>query len=558
MTRPVSAADPAQPFPIQFDAEQKSPDELFPFAARSLALFLIPVLCFILLTEEDAFFAVLCGSGIFAVLPILGIWSRKSGKKTLFRACLCLFVLLSLGYIRVMGVRITGSLHAAELVERAAAESHRFTGTVDRAEVSSLRTVYVRLTHMDGKPLRTPLLTYAENPSGHFLPQYEILTFTAKLRLPETATAQTDSFDRKAYLKSKGVYAELYEVRQMEFTGRNSLDRFGRKTVCQILFAGPHAALATLHGRKAYSETSALLDGLLYGDRGDFSKEDKENFALSGLTHILCVSGLHFSLVFGLFGTVIGWFVRRRRLRILFLFAVSVGYLYICGFTPSALRAAFMAYTTLFGLARKKPRRCTENLLIAVAAICFLRPEVIFDIGFRLSVLSCTGILLSAGLRSAVEQRTNNRLITGAFTALLFSVSAYGCTFFYSQSVFGSLGLGNIAASCIGVFPAQICLGLAWVSVFVVPLFPASAGVFGSVFAQFTKLILGIAAFFAKAPRLEPIFLGNATASVCFFGIYFLAFLAARNRSRGVKLWFAVICGSILAATAELLCGLLQ
>lgn len=558
MTRPVSAADPAQPFPIQFDAEQKSPDEPFPFAARSLALFLIPVLCFILLTEEDAFFAVLCGSGIFAVLPILGIWSRKSGKKTLFRACLCLFVLLSLGYIRVMGVRITGSLHAAELVERAAAESHRFTGTVDRAEVSSLRTVYVRLTHMDGKPLRTPLLTYAENPSGHFLPQYEILTFTAKLRLPETASAKTDGFDRKAYLKSKGVYAELYEVRQMEFTGRNSLDRFGRKTVCQILFAGPHAALATLHGRKAYSETSALLDGLLYGDKGDFSKEDKENFALSGLTHILCVSGLHFSLVFGLFGTVIGWFVRRRRLRILFLFAVSVGYLYICGFTPSALRAAFMAYTTLFGLARKKPRRCTENLLIAVAAICFLRPEVIFDIGFRLSVLSCTGILLSAGLRSAVEQRTNNRLITGAFTALLFSVSAYGCTFFYSQSVFGSLGLGNIAASCIGVFPAQICLGLAWVSVFVVPLFPASAGLFGSVFAQFTKLILGIAAFFAKAPRLEPIFLGNATASVCFFGIYFLAFLAARNRSRGVKLWFAVICGSVLAATAELLCGLLQ
>lgn len=558
MTRPVSAADPAQPFPIQFDAEQKSPDELFPFAARSLALFLIPVLCFILLTEEDAFFAVLCGSGIFAVLPILGIWSRKSGKKTLFRACLCLFVLLSLGYIRVMGVRITGSLHAAELVERAAAESHRFTGTVDRAEVSSLRTVYVRLTHMDGKPLRTPLLTYAENPSGHFLPQYEILTFTAKLRLPETDSSKTDSFDRKAYLKAKGVYAELYEVRQMEFTGRNSLDRFGRKTVCQILFAGPHAALATLHGRKAYSETSALLDGLLYGDKGDFSKEDKENFALSGLTHILCVSGLHFSLVFGLFGTVIGWFVRRRRLRILFLFAVSVGYLYICGFTPSALRAAFMAYTTLFGLARKKPRRCTENLLIAVAAICFLRPEVIFDIGFRLSVLSCTGILLSAGLRSAVEQRTNNRLITGAFTALLFSVSAYGCTFFYSQSVFGSLGLGNIAASCIGVFPAQICLGLAWVSVFVVPLFPASAGLFGSVFAQFTKLILGIAAFFAKAPRLEPIFLGNATASVCFFGIYFLAFLAARNRSRGVKLWFAVICGSVLAATAELLCGLLQ
>ena len=558
MTRPVSAADPAQPFPIQFDAEQKSPDELFPFAARSLALFLIPVLCFILLTEEDAFFAVLCGSGIFAVLPILGIWSRKSGKKTLFRACLCLFVLLSLGYIRVMGVRITGSLHAAELVERAAAESHRFTGTVDRAEVSSLRTVYVRLTHIDGKPLRTPLLTYAENPSGHFLPQYEILTFTAKLRLPETDSSKTDSFDRKAYLKSKGVYAELYEVRQMEFTGRNSLDRFGRKTVCQILFAGPHAALATLHGRKAYSETSALLDGLLYGDKGDFSKEDKENFALSGLTHILCVSGLHFSLVFGLFGTVIGWFVRRRRLRILFLFAVSVGYLYICGFTPSALRAAFMAYTTLFGLARKKPRRCTENLLIAVAAICFLRPEVIFDIGFRLSVLSCTGILLSAGLRSAVEQRTNNRLITGAFTALLFSVSAYGCTFFYSQSVFGSLGLGNIAASCIGVFPAQICLGLAWVSVFVVPLFPTSAGLFGSVFAQFTKLILGIAAFFAKAPRLEPIFLGNATASVCFFGIYFLAFLAARNRSRGVKLWFAVICGSVLAATAELLCGLLQ
>lgn len=314
--------------------------------------------------------------------------------------------------------------------------------------------------------------------------------------------------------------------------------------------------LSHRHGRTAYSETSALLDGLLYGDKGDFSKEDKENFALSGLTHILCVSGLHFSLVFGLFGTVIGWLVRRRRLRILLLFAVSVGYLTICGFTPSALRAAFMAYATLFGLARKKPRRCSENLLIAVAAICFLRPEVVFDIGFRLSVLSCTGILLSTGLRKAVERRTKNRLATGAFTALLFSVSAYGFTFFYSQSVFGSLGLGNIAASCIGVFPAQICLGLAWVSVLVVPLFPASAGLFGVVFARLTTLILGIAAFFAKHRGLSRFSLGMQRHRPVFSGSIFWRFLRHAPRSRGVKLWFAVIGGSMLAVMAELLYSL--
>lgn len=548
----------------------------FFFPLLSLGLFCVPVMCFVLLSENGRLFLILSGAAV-AGLAAACIGSGFSRKTSWCQLFVCLLVFIGIGYTRAAWVRLSQTDYAAKLAYECAGETadkpdisdisavtgrkesekteesgnpHVFEAVVDRAEISSTRYLFVRLTHMDGRKLDMPLLVYAENTTGHWLAQGETLVFTGKFRIPENTKPSDkteNSFDRRAWLRSKGVYGELYALAGTEVKAGAAVSETGRKKLGKILFSGAEKALDTLQGKENYEEIRAMLYGLLYGDKGDFSKSDKENFALSGLTHILCVSGLHFSLVLGGAAILAEWLVRRRKLRLILLFAASGLYLYLCGFTPSAMRAAIMMTATLFGMARKNARRCTETLLFAAAFICLVRPEAVFDIGFRLSVLSCTGILLAGQLYRIMEARFAGymgRKFVGA--AVLLSAAAYGFTYFYCQSVFGSVGLGNIMASCLGVFPAQICLVFAWLSVLIVPLIPASAGFFGTVFASFTKLILWIAAYFAKYPRIEPVWIGKLPSSVLFFGLYFLAVLAACSKVRGMKIllciWGLVLC----------------
>ena len=213
-----------------------------------------------------------------------------------------------------------------------------------------------------------------------------------------------------------------------------------------------------------------------------------------------------------------------------------------------------MAFAVLFGLVRGG-RRCTENLIFAAALICLLKPEAVFDIGFRLSVLSCEGILLGLPLCRILEARLKNHgILKFLMLAVLVSFSAYGFTYFYCQKAFTSVGLGNIPASLIGVFPAQIFLGFAWAAVIVVPLFPMTAGFFGTVFARLTEFILETAAYFAAFPRIEAGILQEIPGAVLFFGLYFLAFLAVHDRIRGLKIWFLMSCAMLAAVTAGICC----
>src|SRR3989344_508662 len=93
---------------------------------------------------------------------------------------------------------------------------------------------------------------------------------------------------------------------------------------------------------------SALVAGLLTGDRSGFTDDLKSRFAQTGLTHILAVSGYNITII----GWMVYWLCGRlwmnRRQAFAVACVVILSFVVIAGFESSVLRAATMGLLVLF------------------------------------------------------------------------------------------------------------------------------------------------------------------------------------------------------------------
>lgn len=139
------------------------------------------------------------------------------------------------------------------------------------------------------------------------------------------------------------------------------------------------------------TDTLAFARALLLGDGNLLDYETDTAFKLSGVRHVIAVSGLHVSILFSLVYLVSG---RRRFLTailgipVLFLFAA------IAGFTPSVMRACIMQGLIVVSVMVKKEYDPPTALAFAVLTMLAVNPMTITSVSFQLSVCCVIGILL--------------------------------------------------------------------------------------------------------------------------------------------------------------------
>lgn len=148
--------------------------------------------------------------------------------------------------------------------------------------------------------------------------------------------------------------------------------------------------------RWAYSgETRGLIRALLVGDRSGITPELREGFARLGLAHIVSISGFHMSLIFSFFAALAARSGRRsgRRWEV-FGLGVVVLFTAVSGAAPSAVRSAAMTTFAVVGRWLHRPQAGLHQLTLVALVLLVLFPLWLFDLGFQLSVLSLTGIML--------------------------------------------------------------------------------------------------------------------------------------------------------------------
>ena len=136
-------------------------------------------------------------------------------------------------------------------------------------------------------------------------------------------------------------------------------------------------------------DVAAFAKALLLGDTTSFTYEQDRNFQVSGLRHVVAVSGLHVSILFALIYMVFG---RQRVLNAVFGIPLLLLFASIAGFTPSIVRACTMQCLILLAMLVDKEYDPATSLSFAVLVILGVNPHAVTSVSFQLSVGCMIGI----------------------------------------------------------------------------------------------------------------------------------------------------------------------
>ncbi|MFT3875321.1 MAG: ComEC/Rec2 family competence protein [Propioniciclava sp.] len=145
-------------------------------------------------------------------------------------------------------------------------------------------------------------------------------------------------------------------------------------------------------------DARALIPALVVGDTQGVPDELREAFQLSGLTHLMAVSGANLVLILGfLRAAAVTAGVRGRWLTGVLVGGVA-GFVLLCLGEPSVVRAAAMGLVGLAAVGHAgRGRHGMRFLGVAVLAVVLIEPPMALSLGFALSVVATFGLLCWAG-----------------------------------------------------------------------------------------------------------------------------------------------------------------
>lgn len=137
---------------------------------------------------------------------------------------------------------------------------------------------------------------------------------------------------------------------------------------------------------------ASLVMGVLIGERGSLPIALAANFQITGLTHLLAISGFNITLIINL----MLWLVRKNSkiIRWGICLLVITGFVCLTGASASVLRAAVMGVLALSVMTWGRRAQVLKILLMSVALIVTLDPMILnFDLSFQLSVLATLSLV---------------------------------------------------------------------------------------------------------------------------------------------------------------------
>ena len=141
-------------------------------------------------------------------------------------------------------------------------------------------------------------------------------------------------------------------------------------------------------------DTSFFARALLLGDRTDMGYELNTAFKVTGISHIIAVSGLHVSMLASAVYLLAGkkrWLMAILGIPTVLLFAAIVG------FTPSITRACMMQILLLIALVLDRDYDPLTSLAFAACIMLTVNPMCITSVSFQLSFGCMAGIFLFSG-----------------------------------------------------------------------------------------------------------------------------------------------------------------
>ncbi len=212
-------------------------------------------------------------------------------------------------------------------------------------------------------------------------------------------------------------------------------------------------AMTELLGRIFPENTLAFARALLLGDTDAIDFQTDWILKVSGIMHVVSVSGMHVSILFGLVYILTG----RKRLLVALL-GIPVLFLFsaIVGFGPSVTRACLMHGIMVLSMFTRREYDAPTSLSFAVLLMLLSNPYNICNISFQLSVGCMVGMIAFADpIRNWLLNRRRlgkfkcRKIMSGIATSVGISIGASIVTAPLSALYFGMVSLIGVVTNLL-------------------------------------------------------------------------------------------------------------
>lgn len=251
----------------------------------------------------------------------------------------------------------------------------------------------VRLESLDGKKLRGKGLLRSENAA---------------------ALSAGDVINAVVSFVPAGEFYESYEVTRQELLSdgyvfschaEDTVSVIGHKTTPEVFFTRLRGELGAMMSLYTDRDANALANALFLGDRSGLGRIYRD-FSVSGIIHILSLSGMHLAILTGGIERLLRLCGIRGRMKSIPIFIFIAFYVSLTGFLMSVVRAALMVLLMYLAEAVDSRADTLTSLFVSVGIIVLVNPPAITDISLQLSFCATLGVIL---FTEAFEQRASER-----------------------------------------------------------------------------------------------------------------------------------------------------
>src|SRR5438046_2798641 len=213
--------------------------------------------------------------------------------------------------------------------------------------------------------------------------------FTVRLRRPH-GTVNPHGFDYEAWLLGRGIGATGYVRARPGPRGLGA-----RNSFLDVVERAREAVRDRFNAVLGATPAAGILAALAVGDQRAISREEWQLFNRTGVTHLMSISGLHVTLVSGLFGWLVASVWRRvpaltlrlpaRKAAAVGAILGALGYTLLAGYGVPAQRTFWMVSMVAAALWSGRISSPWRVLALALAAIVLMDPWAPLSPGLWLS-----------------------------------------------------------------------------------------------------------------------------------------------------------------------------
>ncbi len=245
-------------------------------------------------------------------------------------------------------------------------------------------------------------------------------------------------------------------------------------------------------------ENGALVTALIIGEKSGLSAKTLNVFQEIGITHVICVSGMHLSLWAMLIMKILkGLNVNYRVSSVIAALGVAA-FMLVAGLSYSVIRSGVMMLLYLLSKFLMKSRDSLNSLGFSLVVLALYNPFSMGSVGLQLSALATLGIILYSehilpeinevfsGEKFRIIKTASKKIIT----AIAVPVSASAFTMPVLLSLYGGFNFISVFANMIAVPISTACMLLGAGGTVISTVLPNNLNVVGNISGRLADFLI--------------------------------------------------------------------